>query len=54
VGAYARAVVAGGLPSATDANVPAIGAWAAIAVLAAVAAAATLWCGGRLARLELP
>jgi ABC-2 type transport system permease protein len=54
VGAYARAVVAGGLPSATDANVPAIGAWAAIAVLAAVAAAATLWCGRRLARLELP
>jgi ABC-2 type transport system permease protein len=54
LGAYARAVVAGGLPSATDANVPAIGAPAAFAVLAGIAAAATLWCGRRLARLELP
>jgi ABC-2 type transport system permease protein len=54
LGAYARAVVAGGLPSATDSNVPAIGAPAAVAVLAALAAAATLWCGRRLARVELP
>jgi ABC-2 type transport system permease protein len=54
LGAYARAVVAGGLPSATDENVPAIGALGAVAVLAAVAAVATLWCGRRLARIELP
>ena len=43
LGAYARAVVAGGLPSFTDYNVPAIGAFAAAAVLAGVAALAT--CG---------
>jgi ABC-2 type transport system permease protein len=54
LGAYARAVVAGGLPDFTDENVPAIGAPAAIAVLAAVAAVASWWCGRRLARLELP
>ena len=54
LGAYARAIVAGGLPSATDRNVPAIGALAAIAVLAAVTAIATLWCGRRLTRIELP
>ena len=54
LGAYARAVVAGGLPSFTDENVPAIGAPAAFAVLAAVAAVATWWCGRRLARVELP
>ena len=47
-------MVAGGLPSFTDENVPAIGAPAAFAVLAAVAAVATLWCGRRLARVELP
>ena len=46
--------MAGGLPSYTDENVPAIGALAAVAVLAAVAAVATLWCGRRLARVELP
>ena len=54
LGAYARAIVAGGLPSSTDENVPAIGAAAAVAVLAAIAAAATLWCGRRLTRVELP
>lgn len=54
IGAYARAVVAGGLPSYTDQNVPAISAPAALAVLAAVAAVATWWCGRRLARVELP
>src|SRR5215213_429562 len=54
LGAYARAVVAGGLPSETDENVPAIGALGAVAVLAVVAAVATLWCGRRLARVELP
>jgi ABC-2 type transport system permease protein len=54
LGAYARAIVAGGLPSSTDENVPAIGAPAAVAVLAAIAAVATLWCGRRLARVELP
>jgi ABC-2 type transport system permease protein len=54
LGAYARAVVAGGLPASTDENVPAIGALGAVAVLAAVAAVATLWCGRRLARVELP
>jgi ABC-2 type transport system permease protein len=54
LGAYARAVTAGGLPSFTDQNVPAIGAAAALAVLAAVAAVATWWCGRRLARVELP
>ena len=54
LGAYARAVVAGGLPSSTDENVPAIGAVAAVAVLVAIAAVATLWCGRRLARVELP
>jgi ABC-2 type transport system permease protein len=54
LGAYGRAIVAGGLPSYTDENVPAIGALAAVAVLAAIAAAATLWCGRRLARVELP
>jgi ABC-2 type transport system permease protein len=54
IGAYARAVVAGGLPSFTDENVPAIGALAAAGVLAAIAAVATLWCGRRLARVELP
>jgi len=54
LGAYARAIVAGGLPSSTDENVPAIGAFAAVAVLAALAAVATLWCGRRLARVELP
>ena len=54
LGAYARAVVAGGLPSFTDYNVPAIGALAAAALLAGVAALATWWCGRRLARVELP
>ncbi len=54
IGAYARAIVAGGLPSSTDQNVPAIGALGAIAVLAIVAAAAILWCGRRLGRVELP
>jgi ABC-2 type transport system permease protein len=54
LGAYARAIVAGGLPSWTDQNVPAIGAPAAVAVLAGIAAVATLWCGRRLARVELP
>ena len=54
LGAYARAVVAGGLPSSTDFNVPAIGGLAAAAVLAGLAAVATWWCGRRLARLELP
>ena len=52
--AYQRAVVAGGLPDFTDYNVPAIGAFAAAAVLAGVAAAATWWCGRRLAHVELP
>ena len=54
LGAYARAVVAGGLPSSTDFNVPAIGSFAAAAVLAGLAAVATWWCGRRLTRLELP
>jgi ABC-2 type transport system permease protein len=54
LGAYARAVVAGGLPSSTDFNVPAIGGLAAAAVLAGVAALATWWCGRRLSHLELP
>jgi ABC-2 type transport system permease protein len=54
LGAYTRAVVAGGLPEFTDYNVPAIGALAAAALLAAVAAVATWWCGRRLAHLELP
>jgi ABC-2 type transport system permease protein len=54
LGAYARAVVAGGLPGFTDYNVPAIGGLAAAAVLAGVAALATWWCGRRLARVELP
>jgi ABC-2 type transport system permease protein len=54
LGAYGRAIVAGGLPSSTDENVPAIGALAALLVLAAVTAAAALWCGRRLARVELP
>ena len=54
LGAYARAVTAGGLPSSTDTNVPAIGAAAAFAVLAAVAAVTTWWCGRRLTRVELP
>ena len=54
LGAYARAIVAGGLPSSTDENVPAIGALAAVLVLAAVTAVATLWCGRRLSRVELP
>ena len=54
LGAYGRAVVAGGLPSFTDENVPAIGAAAAVLVLAAVAAVTTLWCGRRLTRVELP
>jgi ABC-2 type transport system permease protein len=54
LGAYARAIVAGGLPSSTDQNVPAIGALAAVGVLAAVAAASALWCGRRLGRVELP
>jgi ABC-2 type transport system permease protein len=54
LGAYARAAVAGGLPSDTDFNVPAIGALPAVAVLAGLAAVATWWCGRRLARLELP
>ena len=54
LGAYARAVVAGGLPDSTDRNVPAIGAPAAVLVLAAVTAAATLWCGRRLSRIQLP
>jgi ABC-2 type transport system permease protein len=54
LGAYARAIVAGGLPSSTDTNVPAISALAALAVLAVVAALATLWCGRRLTRIELP
>jgi ABC-2 type transport system permease protein len=54
LGAYARAIVAGGLPSSTDENVPAIGALGAVAVLAGLAAVATLWCGRRLARVELP
>ena len=52
--AYQRAVVAGGLPGFTDYNVPAIGAFAAAGVLAGVAAAATWWCGRRLAHVELP
>lgn len=54
LGAYARAIVAGGLPSSTDFNVPAIGGFAAVAVLTAVAALATWWCGRRLTRIELP
>jgi ABC-2 type transport system permease protein len=54
LGAYARAIVAGGLPSSTDQNVPAIGALAAVAVLGAVTAASALWCGRRLRRIELP
>ena len=54
LGAYGREIVAGGLPDYTDENVPAIGAAAAILVLAAVAVVATLWCGRRLARVELP
>ena len=54
LGAYARAVAAGGLPAFTDTNVPAIGAAAAFAVLAAVAAITTWWCGRRLTRVELP
>ena len=54
LGAYGRAIVAGGLPSATDENVPAIGALAAVVVLAAVATVSVLWCGRRLARVELP
>jgi ABC-2 type transport system permease protein len=54
LGAYARAIVAGGLPSSTDQNVPAIGALAAVAVLAGVAAISALWCGRRLTRIELP
>jgi ABC-2 type transport system permease protein len=54
LGAYGRAVVAGGLPASTDRNVPAIGALGAVAVLAAVAVVAALWCGRRLARVELP
>ena len=54
LGAYARAVIAGGLPSSTDFNVPAIGGLAAVAVLAGLAAVATWWCGRRLKRLELP
>jgi ABC-2 type transport system permease protein len=54
LGAYGRAIVAGGLPDFTDENVPAIGALAAVAVLVGVAAVATLWCGRRLARVELP
>jgi len=54
LGAYARAIVAGGLPSSTDENVPAIGAPAAVAVLAALTAVAALWCGRRLTRVELP
>jgi ABC-2 type transport system permease protein len=54
LGAYARAIVAGGLPSSTDQNVPAIGALAAVLVLAAVSAVAALWCGRRLSRVELP
>jgi hypothetical protein len=47
-------VVAGGLPSFTDYNVPAIGAVAAAALLAGIAAVATWWCGRRLTRVELP
>lgn len=54
LGAYARAIVAGGLPSWTDRNVPAIGAPAAVAVLLAVTAASALWCGRRLRRIQLP
>jgi ABC-2 type transport system permease protein len=54
LGAYARAVVAGGLPAFTDYNVPAIGAFAAAALLAGVGAVATWWCGRRLTRVELP
>jgi ABC-2 type transport system permease protein len=54
LGAYARAVTAGGLPSYTDQNVPAISAPAALGVLAAVTALATWWCGRRLTRVELP
>jgi ABC-2 type transport system permease protein len=54
LGAYARAIVAGGLPGSTDRNVPSIGAFAAIVVLAAVAAVAALWCGRRLSHIELP
>ena len=54
LGAYGRAIVAAGCPSFTDENVPAIGALAAAGVLAAIAAVATLWCGRRLARVELP
>ena len=54
LGAYGRAVVAGGLPKYTDYNVPAIGGLAAVAVLAGMAAVATWWCGRRLTRLELP
>jgi ABC-2 type transport system permease protein len=54
LGAYARAIVAGGLPSSTDENVPAIGALAAVLVLAAATAVSALWCGRRLSRVELP
>jgi ABC-2 type transport system permease protein len=54
LGAYARAIVAGGLPSSTDENVPAIGAVAAVGVLAVVTVVSALWCGRRLSRVELP
>jgi ABC-2 type transport system permease protein len=54
LGAYARAIVAGGLPSSTDENVPAIGAVAAVVVLAIVTVVSALWCGRRLSRVELP
>jgi ABC-2 type transport system permease protein len=54
LGAYGRAVLAGGLPRYTNYNVPAIGGLAAVAVLAGMAAVATWWCGRRLTRLELP
>ena len=54
LGAYARAIVAGGLPPWTDENVPAISAIGAVLVLVAIAAVATLWCGRRLGRVELP
>ena len=54
LGAYARAIVACGLPPETAHNVPAIGVAASILVLAGIAALATLWCGRRLKHIELP
>jgi ABC-2 type transport system permease protein len=54
IGAYARAITAGGLPDETDRNVPSVGALPAVIVLAALATLAVWWSGRRLRRLELP